>query len=351
MHLRLKAAPAGLALVLALAACSDDPATAPSAPAVPGTGRGAVVATALKTGLLATVESEGRRPALFIQRADGSERFRVRFVNVHDKIPGNWPAEMLPVTDDRILALGPAKWSPDGQQLAVIVTLGFDQSQVVVMNADGRNIRTASPNGQIILGDVDWAPDSRKIAYTMSTRPHAQAVDLFVTDLVKDDVQRITVDGRFGVFDEYRFDAASAGLWYTQFEGWAADGRNRLSRVYHASLAGQVDGVPTKLVGNPQGLSRDGGTALALRYTRDSWSVMEFVRTSLATGEETVLGMGELWYAELLEGDDAAVLVGASRATGGVGYFLVGIGAPDDVRGEVAVPKAAASMALLRASR
>jgi hypothetical protein len=347
MHFRSTATPAALALALTLAACTDTPTTAPiTAP------RDAATTVALHGDRLATIEAEGRRPALYIQNADGTGRVRVRFANVHDKIAGNWPAELLPVVDERILALGPAKWSPDGQQLAVVVTLGFDQSQVVVMNADGRNIRTASPNGQIILGDIDWAPDSRAIAYGMSTLPHAQGVDLFVTDLVKDAVQRITHEGRLSIFDEYRFDASGRGLWHTQFEGWSEDGRNRVSRVYHASLSGQVDGVPEKLVGNAQGVSRDGRTALVLRYAKEGWDAMELVRVPLARGgQEELLAEGELWYAELLERDDEAVLVGTPRSSGQFGYHLLGIGARGDARGEVPVTRGASSMAFLRATR
>ena len=347
MSLRTRAALLAPAL-LVLAACGDDTPTAPAARATTG----AVVASALKHDLLATIESEGRRPALFIQGADGKGRFRVHFTTVHDRIEGNWPAEMLPVTDDRILALGPARWSPDGQQLAVVVTLGFDQSQVVVMNADGRNIRTASPNGQIILGDVDWSPDSRRIAYAMSTLPHAQGVDLFVTDLVKDAVQRVTHDGRFGVFDEYRFDARGAGLWYTQFESWSGDGSTRVSRVYHASLAGQVDGVPMKLEGNPQGISRDGRWAIVLRTAKGDPAAMELARSPLFEGgEELLLARGELMYAELVEGDDEAVLVGTSRETGLAAYDRLGIHAVADRRGTLPVSPWAASMAFLRATR
>ena len=347
MSLRTRGALLAPALLL-LGACTDDPATAPAAAP-----RGAVeTAVALKTGRLATIESEGRFPALYVQDEDGKNRLRVRFANVRDRIAGNWPAEMLPVTDDRILALGPAKWSPDGQQLAVVVTLAFDQSQVVVMDADGRNIRTASPNGQIILGDVDWAPDSRRIAYTMSTLPNAQGVDLFVTELGRDAVRRLTTGGRFSVFDEYRFDAAGQGLWFTQYEGRTEDDRNRVSRIYHVSLDGVLEGVPAKLVGDPQGISRDGQWALALRYVKDSDVARELVRAPmLAKGEELALAMGDLWYAEMLEGDDEAVLVGDARGGSGFGYTRLGVHAADDRRGQLPVPSYAASMAYLRARR
>ena len=41
---------------------------------------------------------------LYEADAKGTTPVRVRFVNVHDQIAGNWPAEFLPVIDERILA-------------------------------------------------------------------------------------------------------------------------------------------------------------------------------------------------------------------------------------------------------
>jgi WD40-like Beta Propeller Repeat len=341
MSLRIRVALVAPA-ILTLAACGEDPATAPVAP------RGAVVASALKGDRLATVEWEGRFPALYLQDVGGKERMRVRFENVHDKIDGNYPAEMLPVTDDRIIAMSNPKWSPDGQQLAVVVAVAFDQSQVIVMNADGRQLRTESINGQIIMGDVDWSPDSRRIAYAMSTLNHARGVDLFVTDLVTEKVQRITTEGRFGAYDQYRWDPTGTGLWYTQWEGWADDGWNRIARVYHATLGGQVDGLPFKAVGDFQAISRDGRWGLTVRYTRDGRQ--EFVRHPLARDvEEQVLATGEFMYAKLLEGDDEVVLVGYNP-TGAPSYTRYGTmdGAP---RGRLEINPNASSFGLLRAGR
>jgi hypothetical protein len=329
---------------LALAACADAPTAAPALPAALEA-RGA----ALRRDRLATIEIEGRFPALYFQNADGSGRFRVHFAHVRDRIAGNHPAELLPVRDETIMALGPAKWSPDGRQLAIVVTLGFDQSQVVVMNADGHNMRTASPNGQIILGDVDWSPDSRRIAYTMSTEPNAGHVDLFATDLVKDEVRRLTTKGLFSVWDEYRWDASGSGLHFTEFEGWTADGTSRLSRVNHVTLAGELTGSALQIAGDPQGLARDGSWALVTRWPKEGdGSVRELARVRVGGGEETALDVGSLLYAELLEGDEEAVLVSDDRDTGARLYRVLGARSPADVRATLAVPGNASSMALLR---
>ena len=336
---------AALLLGTTLAACSD----APVAPAPGSPSTSTALAPALRDDRLATIEYEGRSPALYLQHPDGGARSRVRFRGVYDRVDGNYPQQLLPTTDESILALGPAKWSPDGRQLAVVVAVAYDQSQVVVMNADGHNIRVASPNGQYILGDVDWSPDSRRIAYAMATLPHAQGVDLFVTDLATFDVSRLTHGGRFGVFDEYRFDESGRGLRFTQFEGWSDDGRNRVSRVYHVTLAGEITGAGGKVVGNPQGLARDGRWALAVRLPKgDDWWTQDLVRAPLDGGEEVVLASGALQYAELLERDDEAVLVTMDMNTGASSYDVYGVAAPRDWRGQLGVNPNLASLALFR---
>ena len=331
--------PAGAFL---LAACSDAPTS--SGPAAVRT----ATALAARGGdRLATIEIDGREPALFIQDAAGGNRFRVHFRGVHDRVEGNYPQRYLKVSDETIRALGPAKWSPDGRQLAIVVTVGFDQSQVVVMNADGHNIRVASPNGQIILGDIDWSLDSRFIAYAMSTLPNAQGVDLFVTELATSAVSRLTSEGRTNVFDEYRFDERGGGLWLTQFEGWSEDGMHRVSRLYHVALDGTKSGVDAKLVGDPQGIARDGRWALVLRDAKDGRGIRELVRQPIGEGEETVLTAGLLHYAELLEGDAEAVVVSADDS--GVRAFeIFGIAAARDYRGTLPVDAGAASMTFIR---
>jgi hypothetical protein len=329
---------------LLLAACTDAPTAAE-----PAVRTSTTLAAARGGDRLATIEFEGRSPALFIQDAEGKNRFRVRFVGVHDRVEGNYPRRFLEVSDSTIRALGPAKWSPDGRQLAVVVTIGFDQSQVVVMNADGHNIRVASPNSQIILGDVDWSADSRYVAYAMSTLPNAQGVDLFVTELATSAVSRLTSEGRTNVFDEYRFDDRNGGLWLTQFEGWSEDGMHRVARVYHVALDGTKTGVDAKLVGDPQGISRDGRWALAMRQVKDGNGVRELVRQPLGEGEELSLVSGNLMYAELLENDAEAVVVSVD-ANWTPAFEVFGLDAARDYRGTLPVAPYAASMAFFRGS-
>ena len=341
---------AALLASLSLAACADSP-VAPT-PVV----RQTATTTGLRSDKLATIEFEGRFPALYIQNSDGSGRFRVHFENVRDRIAGNYGPDMLPVGDRNILALGPAKWSPDGQQLAVVVSVAFDQSEVVVMNANGLNMRTVSPNSQWIMGDVDWAPDSRAIAYAMSTDFLGRRGDLFVTDLVKDEVRRVTVGQNLSGLTEYRWDAAGRRLWFAQFEGMTEDDMNRVSHLAYADVGGAAPVATDRiLVGDVQGIARDGSWALVTRYPKggSDWSMRELVRVSLAgDGGQTVLASGDVLYAEMMDGDREAMLAvnDASDPYAGRHYYrVVGLGAPDDVRVKLDVDPFASSIAVLRA--
>lgn len=141
---------------------------------------------------------DGQQPALFVLDDDGTARSRIHFDGVTDNVPGNLPPFILPVRDASIRALGPVRWSPDGNRLAAVVTVAFDQSQIVIMNADGSDKRTASANTQIIMSGIAWSPDGGKLAYTMST-VGAGAIDLFVTEIQSSRVTRLTDGGSLSV--------------------------------------------------------------------------------------------------------------------------------------------------------
>ena len=334
------------ATLLSVAACGDTaPTTAPD-----GAPRTAVTPAPLLRDRLATIEYAGRFPALFLQDMDGKGRMQVHFTNVSDHVEGNYSRRELPVTDETIMALGPARWSPDGRQLAVVVTVGMDQSQIVVMDAEGHAMRTVSPNSQVILGDIEWSAASRAIAYTLSTDCFGRRADLFVTDLGRDLVTRLTTTGSFSVFDEYRFDASGTHVWYTQFDGRTADDLNRVSRLERVDRAGNVERTGRQLIGNPQGLARDGSWAVALRRSRDD-ATWEFVRSSTEGGADQLHATGTgLLYAELLSDERNAVLVSDDPATYGRRYELRAADSGAD-RGRLPVDPFASSMAVVLAPR
>jgi Tol biopolymer transport system component len=121
---------------------------------------------------------------------------RVHFDHVSNHVTGNYSPRQLPVTDETIRAMPRVKWSPDGRYLTVIVARSTEALQVVLVSADGRALRTVSPNSQYLWGDVEWSPDARRIAYIVATGPYGSRPDLFVTDLGADRVTRVTTGSR-----------------------------------------------------------------------------------------------------------------------------------------------------------
>jgi tricorn protease-like protein len=98
-----------------------------------------------------------------------------------------------------------------------------DALEIVLVSADGRAMRTISPNSQYLWGDVDWSPDSRKIAYIMATGPFGRAADIFTTELGRDLITRVTTGLNLSGYDAVRFDASGQKLLFTQHTGWAPD--------------------------------------------------------------------------------------------------------------------------------
>lgn len=306
------AASAALMLV-ALAACDGD-----------ATGPGPV------DSRVAITTREAGTAVLYIQNMDGTDRQRVHFDGIDDDIPGNESPIILPVTDESILAMGPVRWSPDGSRLAVVVTVAFDQSQVVVMNGDGSDKRAASPNQQIILGDVSWSPDGGRIAYTMSTLPHASGVDLFTTDLESNRVTRITTGAGLGVPGvETAWSAGGGQLFVSRVTGTGSaplfEYTSAVNRIDLGTL--QQTPVATGIAGEIAAISGGGDYVIIVRRageTSSGW-LEHLVRRDLGTGGESVLtGDDLLAWARLTAGERSILYTVAPPGTADVlNYFLL----------------------------
>jgi dipeptidyl aminopeptidase/acylaminoacyl peptidase len=325
MRLRLQF-PACIAALLTLGACADaGDSTAPS-PAVR-----ALVSPAPAGDRLATVESDGSIPMLYLQHADGSARVRVHFDHVSNHVTGNYSPRQLPVTDETILAIPRVKWSPDGRYLAVIVAPSTEALQVVLVSADGRALRTVSPNSQYLWGDVEWSPDARRIAYIVATGPFGSRPDLFVTDLGADRVTRVTTGSRLSGYDVVRFDPSGQRLYFTERLGFTEDGVNGLARLASVDLTSGTVTTADTVVGEPQGLPRDGSWALFMRWSAVNPGARELFRRA-TDGSETVLASGDLRQAVVLEGDREALLHATLPKEAAESYSVIGLDQPDDVR-------------------
>lgn len=310
-------------VLLTLSACNDaDNLTAPQATAelAPAGNR------------LATIEWEGSTPTLYIQNPDGSNRVRVHFEHVSNHVIGNYSPRVLPVTDESIRRFTRMKWSPDGRFLAVIVAPANEALQVVLVSADARALRTVSPNSQYLWGDVEWSPDSRYIAYIMATGPFGQAPDLFITELGRDLVRRVTTGAGLSGYDAVRFDASGQRLLFTQHIGWAEDGINVLSRLASVDLESGAIVTGDQLIGEPQGRSRDGSWGLLVRSSAITPGMRELVRRPTDGSRETVLATGDLAGASIIEGDREAV-VSFWNKDSSQSFVVLGLDSADDVHG------------------
>ena len=276
-----RAAMAMLCLVAMLAACRSE-ATGPHPS---NTSSGKVVLTT----------RVGSAPALFLQAADGGERRRVHLQDVRDDIPGNYPG--LEVTDAAAINLSAPRWSRQGDRFAVVATLAFDQSELVVFDRNGANGEVASPNTQIIAGVPDWSPDGHMIAYAMSTQPRFTGIDIFVTSLTSHTVRRLTTGSHFGR-SVLRWDALGRGVYFSRVTGETpGPGFNDISEiVYVDATTLEQHVVRSGIIGEIQAISSTGSHVLVLRnrtlvgssYERD------LLRLALSSGAESVLLTREL---------------------------------------------------------
>jgi dipeptidyl aminopeptidase/acylaminoacyl peptidase len=275
------AAMAMLGVVMTLGACSSE-STGPHP-------------SNLSSGKVVLTTRVASEPALFLQAADGGDRRRVHLQDVRDDIPGNYPG--LEVTDAATINLSAPRWSHQGDRFAIVATLAFDQSELVVFDRNGANAEVASPNTQIIAGVPDWSPDGHMIAYAMSTQPRFTGIDIFVTNLVSHTVRRLTTGSHFGR-SVLRWDALGRGVYFSRVTGETpGPGFNDISEILYVdatTLEQRV--VRSGIIGEVQAISSSGSHVLVLRnrtlvgssYERD------LIRVALPTGNEVVLLTREL---------------------------------------------------------
>jgi Tol biopolymer transport system component len=299
---------------------------------------------------LASIEWEGSTPRLYLQNLDGTDRVRVSFAHVSDHVKGNYSPRQLPVTDESLMRITRAKWSPDGRYLAVIVAPASDALQVVLVSADGRALRTVSPNSQYLWGGVEWSPDASSIAYIMATGPYGLAPDIFMTKLGPDEVTRVTTGARLSGYDAIRFDNRGGRILFTEHLGWADDGDNSLSRLASVDLAtGKID-RGDEVVGEPQGFARDGSWSLFIRTVSYAPYTRELFKLPNGGGRATVLASGVLGSVDVAENDQDAVLSTWSD-DGTATFSVIGLGEPGDAREKLKTSASTTSATLWRAPK
>ena len=280
-------------IALGLTACGDSATTAPS--------------TTSQNALVAVTTFESNKPVLFTQRLDGSFKTRFKFTTVRDDIPGNYAG--LTVADANLLALGNPAWDPSGTgRVAVIATVAYDQSEIVVMRADGTG-EVASPNTQVITSGPEWSPDGKKIAYTMATLPGLKGIDLFVTDLATHTVKRLTTNANLAQA-VLRWSIDGQSIYYTKVTNPTAgtDYTNDLVKINAATGTSEV--VAAGISGQISSISNSGSRVL---LTRGVGLARALIERDIA-GTETVLVSDVSYgrYSRVMETSALIITVGVS---------------------------------------
>jgi hypothetical protein len=184
----------------------------------------------------------------------------------------------------------------------------------------------------------------------MATGPYGLAPDIFVTKLGPDVVTRVTKGAQLSGYDAIRFDSRAGRILFTEHLGWADDGDNSLSRLASVDLAtGMIERGET-VVGEPQGLARDGSWALFMRTVSYAPYTRELFRLPAGGGRPTVLASGVLGSADVADNDQEAVLSSWSD-DGSATFSVIGLGEPGDVRGKLATPASTTWASLWRAAQ
>jgi Tol biopolymer transport system component len=185
------------------------------------------------------------------------------------------------------------------------------------MDADGTDPRIVSPNSQYIVGDVDWSPDGKRLAYIMSTRPSLGGLELFVSDVsgAPKVTQVTTASGYRGLGGTIRFTSTGTAVWLSQVTGeQGAPLFESIGAVRRVDLAtGTITSVRESLAGEVQAVSRGGAWALVMRHKALTNGVYDnqLIRVPLVgTGPEVlVVDGGQLDFARLTSDDTRLVLL------------------------------------------
>lgn len=285
--------------VLGLAACGDS-VTVPAPENVS------------QSALVAVTTFESAKPVLFTQAIDGRNKLRFHFTNIRDDIPGNYSG--LSVGDANLLALGSPAWDPSGTgRVAVVATIAYDQSEIVVMRGDGTG-EVASPNTQIIASAPRWSPDGKKLAYLMATLPGFKGIDLFVTDLATHTVKRLTTNANLAnTALGWSIDGQS--VYYSKVTAQPTDTLDYVNDILKINVnTGVSEAVARRVVGQIASISRTGARVLLTRGFGLSRSLIE----RELSGTESVIASDATFatYSPTIE--NTVLIVTVAVVNGGV---------------------------------
>jgi len=291
---------AAAAAAVAITACND----LPTAPGVDQVAR------------VAVTQRNGDQPALFFGDVSGASRERIHFSFITDSIPDNLPG-LIP-TDSNLIALGSPSISPSGDRIAVVATVAYDQSEIIVMRANDSGY-VASINTQIIASDPEWSPDGTKLAYVMSTLPNFRGLDLFVTDLATKRVTRMTTNANIRN-GSIVWSADGGAIYYSGTTGTSPDSPNNwVSEVVKVDVATKSALVmASNILGQVTSIARSGNRMLLTRtVTQGADTTRALIASTIGPAPTEQVLAGGVAYAHFLTGSDTYAVVVIATNDGG----------------------------------
>jgi hypothetical protein len=248
---------------------------------------------------------------MFTGRLDGTLRRQLHFSNVADAIAGNDPS--LRVTDDKLVGLSSPALSPDGQRLAVVVSLAPSQSEIVVVGVDGSDPEVASPNSALVVGGVVWSADGAKLAYGTTTQSDSGHSQLTMTNLATHTVSRITgVTVSTPTAIRWASDGKSLVVAHRAGTTSASALPNVLSTLIQVDVAtGAAQAVAAAVIGEITSISSTSTRVLLTRTVdTDSGVTTQLLEHTLGGSDRVVISFDAVGGHYVAASDELAVLTG-----------------------------------------
>lgn len=230
-------------------------------------------------GLMVSTENVGNfNTQLLASDIDGNGRHRIVIGKI-TVAPAHAQDDADLDDESKIALMGGGIFSPDGKRMILGGLMDSERSQLIVLDADGRNARTAGTPGGGFGCAVVWSPDMTRIAYCHSDYG-ASNPRVAITDLRTDEV---TEPGWNGMCPAIRWDLASSGFYCAGY-----DAGTDSSSLSHFSIATrQINVVQSNVPGEIEDISEDADFALIVRKPATGGRAL--VRRRFSTGEERLI--------------------------------------------------------------
>jgi len=285
--------------------------------------------------------------------------------------PSLWKISMMGGAPRKLVDEGSsARVSPDGSKIAYLAGI-WDNEQIWLVEADGRNARKIVDGGQENFGAVAWAPDGKRFAYVRATNPTnnggpGKLIEIY--DLARGSSEVILSEPRLGdalawtntgrliySLDEPEPNQRDSNLWSVRLD--RASGHPSGSPTRIGNDHGSIASISVALDGNRMALRRSayqGDIYLAeieapgrrlgplRRFTRDeredwptSWTSDSkallflsereglphiFKQSITETQPELLVGGNDIVNAPRLTSDGLSVLYGVGEKPGEMSY-------------------------------